>query len=73
MATKAETSSKHLAAARDLLDELEQGGGGNEQTKATSAVAHSILVLAEQVAVARVLLVSDAVAERTNGETTPQA
>ena len=73
MATKAETSSKHLAAARGLLDELEQSGGGDEQTKATSAVAHSILVLAEQVAVARVLMASDALAERTNGETTPQA
>ena len=55
--TKAETSSRH----------------GDPRTKATAAIAHSILVLAEQVAVARVLMVSDAASQRPNGETTPQA
>jgi len=73
MATKAETSSRHLGAARELLDELEQSSDGDPQTKATAAVAHSILVLAEQVAVARVLMVSDALSQQPNGETTPQA
>ena len=71
--TKAETSSRHLGAARELLDEVEQTHNGDPQTKATAAIAHSILVLAEQVAVARVLMVSDAVSTDTNGETTPQA
>jgi hypothetical protein len=73
MTTKAETSSHHLGAARELLDEVEQSQDGDPRTKATAAVAHSILVLAEQVAVARVLMVSEAVSQRPNGETTPQA
>ena len=73
MTTKAETSSRHLGAARELLDELEQSQNGDPQTQATAAVAHSILVLAEQVAVARVLMVSDALSQQPNGETTPQA
>jgi hypothetical protein len=59
MATQAQSSSKHLGAARQLLEELE-GSPGDNQAKATAAVAHSILVLAEQVAVARVLMASDA-------------
>jgi hypothetical protein len=61
METQAKPGSQHLATARELLDEV--GPGGDPQTKATAAVAHSILVLAEQVAVARVLMVSDAVQE----------
>jgi hypothetical protein len=73
MTTKTETSSRHLGAARDLLDDVEQIQDGDPQTKATAAIAHSILVLAEQVAAARVLMVSDAVSQRSNGETTPQA
>lgn len=73
MATQAETSSRHLGTARELLDELEQTSNADPQTKATAAVAHSILVLAEQVAVARVLMVSDTLSQQPNGETTPQA
>jgi len=68
--TKAETSSQHLAAARELLDDLRpitQGGAGDPQTKATAAAAHAILVLAEQVAVVRVLMASNAAAEAQNG------
>ena len=56
-------SSKHLAAARILLDDLKaelEGGGVDAQTKATAAVAHATLVLAEQVAVARVVMATDA-------------
>jgi hypothetical protein len=69
--TSAETSSQHLAAARELLDDLRpitDGGAGDPQTKATAAVAHAVLVLAEQVAVARVLMAGNAVAERQNGQ-----
>jgi hypothetical protein len=67
MATQAQSSSQHLAAARDLLDELKtvtEGDGGDAQVKATAAVAHAVLVLAEQVAVARVLMASDAASQR---------
>jgi hypothetical protein len=60
MATKAESSSKHLGAARALLDQIE--GETDPQVKATAAVAHATLVLAEQVAVARVVMATDAVA-----------
>jgi hypothetical protein len=76
MATQTESSSQHLAAARELLDELEgltQGGDGSLEAKATTAVAHAILVLAEQVAAARVMMVSDALTQRGNGETAPAA
>ena len=59
MATQAQSGSKHLGAARQLLEELESAPA-DTQAKATAAVAHSILVLAEQVAVARVLMASDA-------------
>ena len=67
MATQAQSSSQHLAAARGLLDELKtvtEGDGGDAQVKATAAVAHAVLVLAEQVAVARVLMASDAASQR---------
>jgi len=65
MATQAQSSSQHLAAARGLLDELKtDGDGGDAQVKATAAVAHAVLVLAEQVAVARVLMASDAASQR---------
>ena len=55
-----QTSSQHLNAARQLLDELSSGGSDDAQTKATTAVAHAILVLAEQVAVARVVMATEA-------------
>ena len=59
MATKAESRSKHLAAARKLLEEID--GESDPQVKATAADAHATLVLAEQVAVARVVMATDAV------------
>ena len=75
MATQAQSSSRHLAAARQLLDELEpvtEGGGGDAQTKATAAVAHAVLVLAEQVAVVRVLMAGDAASQRPDLQATAQ-
>jgi hypothetical protein len=59
MAAKGQ-SSKHLAEARKLLDELKDEKGIDPQTKATAAAAHATLVLAEQVAVARVVMATDA-------------
>ena len=59
MAAQAQSSSKHLGAARELLQELE--GETDPQVKATAAVAHATLVLAEQVAVARVVMATDTV------------
>lgn len=67
MTTEAQPSDLHLSAARKLLDELKavtEGPNGDAQTKAMTAAAHAILVLAEQVAVIRVLLVGDAVSRR---------
>ena len=55
-----QTSSQHLNAARQLLDELDLDGAADPQVKATAAVAHATLVLAEQVAVARVVMATDA-------------
>jgi hypothetical protein len=75
MATQGQSSSQHLAAARELLDELKavtQGPEGDPQTKATVAAAHAILVLAEQVAVVRVLLARDAVSHRADVQPAPQ-
>ena len=66
---QAQAGSKHLAAARELLDDLAgltSGPHGDAQVKATAAVAHSMLVLAEQVAVVRVLMASEA-AQARNG------
>jgi hypothetical protein len=60
METKAQTS-RHLAEARRLLDELDAEPGNDQRTRATAAAAHAILVLAEQVAVARVVMATDAV------------
>ena len=59
MAVQGQSGSKHLAAARSLLDELD--GETDAQAKASAAIAHSVLVLAEQVAVARVVMATDAV------------
>jgi len=69
--TQPQASSQHLGAARDLLDDLRpltQDPGGDAQVKATAAAAHAILVLAEQIAVVRVLMAS-AGAAQLNGET----
>ena len=59
MAAQAQSSSKHLGAARSLLAELE--GETDPQVKATAAAAHATLVLAEQIAVARVVMATDTV------------
>jgi hypothetical protein len=61
--TQQNQSSQHLTAARTLLDELATTGG-DAQTKASMAVAHAVLVLAEQVAVVRVLMAGDAASKR---------
>ena len=60
MAAQAQSSSKHLGAARSILEEIE--GEPDPQVKATAAVAHATLVLAEQIAVARVVMATDAMA-----------
>jgi hypothetical protein len=63
-------SSRHLAAARGLLEDIEpviDHPGGDAQTKATAAIAHAVLVLAEQVAAARLVMAADAV-QRVNGQ-----
>jgi len=67
MAAKTEASSQHLTSARRLLDALE-GAEADPHTMAMTASAHATLVLAEQVAAVRVLLVGNAVKERTNGD-----
>ena len=72
MATTQTQSSPHLSAARTLLDELAsttEGTSGDAQTKATMAVAHAVLVLAEQVAVVRVLMAGDAASKRPDLQT----
>ena len=59
---KAQMTSPHLAAARELLGNLDgitSGPGADPQVQASAAVAHSVLVLAEQVAAARVLMFAD--------------
>ena len=71
MTTQAEQSSQHLASARELLGDLDgfmRSPEGDPQTKATAAAAHAILVLAEQVAVARVLMATDAAGQRAEDE-----
>lgn len=71
MTTKqAEASSRHLGAARALLEDLEgvtESPSADAQVKATVAVAHATLVLAEQVAVVRVLMASDLAQARNGG------
>jgi hypothetical protein len=67
-------SSQHLAAARRLLAEIEEetaSQGADPQTKAMVAATHAVLVLAEQVAVARVVMATDAV-ERRQTQPAPQ-
>jgi hypothetical protein len=58
------------------LDELEpvtHGTDAEAQAKAVTATAHSILVLAEQVAAIRVLIVSNAGSRSSNGQPAAQA
>jgi hypothetical protein len=66
--------SHDLTAARELLDELDvatRAGDTDSQTTAITAAAHSILVLAEQVAVIRVVMVEEARLRRANGQWAP--
>ena len=75
MTTQAPPTSQHLTAAQKLLDELDavtQQPDSDTQTKAVTAVAQSILVLAEQVAAIRVLMVGDAMSHRRNDQPAPQ-
>ena len=58
MATQAQTI-QHLAAARELLDDVSDSS--DPQVKATAAAAHATLVLAEQVAAVRLVMAADAV------------
>ena len=58
--TTQHSTSQHLDNARMLLDGLASDANADAQTRATEAVAHSILVLAEQVAAARLILAADA-------------
>ena len=59
MATQAQPSP-HLATARRLLDDVTGPGGDDPQVKATAAVAHATLVLAEQVAAVRLVIAAQA-------------
>jgi hypothetical protein len=59
MATQGQMSP-HLAAARQLLDDIPAGNGADPQVKAAAAAAHATLVLAEQVAAVRLVLAADA-------------
>ena len=64
MTTKTDTSSPHLGPARELLSNLEGitgSPGADPQVQATTAVAHAVLVLAEQVAAVRVIMAAGAV------------
>ena len=75
MTTQAPTSSQNLASARELLDELQavnHGTDNDSQTKAVTAAAYAVLVLAEQVAAIRVLMVEEVVARRADGQPDPQ-
>ena len=63
MTTQSQNGSPHLAAARELLDQLGAAAHGPDadmQAQASAAVAHSILVLAEQVAAIRLTVTSNA-------------
>lgn len=74
MTTQTTATSQHLAAAHELLDGLQasnQATDANPQTKAVTATAHAILVLAEQVAAVRVLMVEEALSRRADGQPAP--
>ncbi len=64
-------ASSHLRHARQLLEELE--GTQDPQAKATVAAAHATLVLAEQVAVVRVIMAGGAAQARVGEEPAAQA
>ena len=51
-------TSRHLTAARELLDGIDTS---DPQTRATVANAHATLVLAEQLAAARLVMAAGAV------------
>jgi hypothetical protein len=68
MTTQGQSSSQHLAAARELLEAVTMRPEADPQTKATAAAAHAILVLAEQVAVVRVLLGGNALSQRADAQ-----
>jgi hypothetical protein len=75
MPTQAPPTSQHLAGAQKLLAELDavtQQPDADSQTKAVTAAAQAILVLAEQVAAIRVLMVGNAMSQRANGQPAPQ-
>ena len=68
--SKNDTSSPHLGPARELLsklDEMTSSPDADAQVQATAAVAHSVLVLAEQVAAVRVIMAADVVRSRNGG------
>ena len=76
MTTQAPQLNQDLAAARELLDGLQaatEGGDSDSQTRAVTATAHAILVLAEQVAAVRILMVNDVMARRAENQLEPQA
>ena len=75
MTTQAPATSQHLAVAQQLLDELDtvtHRSDADPHTKAVTAAAQAILVLAEQVAAIRVLMVGEVMSQRENGQPAPQ-
>jgi hypothetical protein len=62
MATQAQPST-HLTTARTLLDDAVATGAEDPQLKATAAVAHATLVLAEQIAAVRLVIAAAAAGE----------
>jgi len=55
--------TQHLAAARQLLDDVP--ADADPQVKATAANAHATLVLAEQVAAVRLVMAAEAAGNGT--------
>jgi hypothetical protein len=53
MAATGPTPGEHLAKARQYLQQVEGVANTDPQVKATAAVAHAVLALAEQVAIVR--------------------
>jgi hypothetical protein len=74
MTTQAPPMSQHLAAAEQLLGELTatiESGDPDTQTKAVTATAQAVLVLAEQVAAMRVVMVQDLVSRGVSAQPAP--